>query len=382
MARYTLSKQANEPKVVDLFCGAGGMSWGLEEAGFSILAGLDFDKYALRTFTRNHPNAQTFTVDLGTLEASDWLRCMSLQAGDIECVIGGPPCQGFSKNVPRANRFLEDPRNSLVRKFLEFIRVVAPKTVIMENVAEIVNAYEGAFTDEILEALNDMGYYADVTVMDAARLGIPQHRRRAFFFGSRLKDISFPVQTHWPISKQTPMFPNGQYSYITVWDAIGDLPSLNHGEGISPAEYKLPPLTPYQEHMRHKATLLFNHVARNLEPTQYERLSSLAPGEGAKELPEHLKPKGHYSGAYGRLTKDMISRTLTRWMFHPGSGRFGHPVDIRTITIREAARLQSFSDDFVFEGSFNQASSQIGNAVPPLIMRAFAPILLDHLNGH
>lgn len=368
--------------VVDLFCGAGGMSWGLEQTGFSVIAGLDFDKYALRTFARNHPYARTFAVDLGELDARAWLRGMSLQPGDIDCIVGGPPCQGFSKNVPRTNRFLEDPRNLLVRKFLEFVRATSPKTVIMENVAELVNAFDRAFTAEILEALNDMGYYADVEIIDAATLGVPQHRRRAFFFGSRRKKPSFPEQTHWPGDEMLPLFSNEQRVYVTVWEAIGDLPSLKHGEGKSPAEYELPPLTPYQDLMRSKATLLYNHVARVLEPTQYERLSSLAPGEGAKELPEHLKPKGHYSGAYGRLTKDMVCRTLTRWMFHPGSGRYGHPIDIRTITIREAARLQSFSDDFVFEGSFNQASSQIGNAVPPLIMRAFAPILLDHLDGH
>lgn len=357
------------------------MSWGLEQAGFSVLAGLDLDKHALKTFARNHPTAQVFQVDLGKLDAACWLRSMSLQSGDIDCIVGGPPCQGFSKNVPRANRFLEDPRNLLVRKFLDFVRVALPKTVIMENVAELVNAFDGIFTAEILEALTSMGYYADVKIIDAATLGVPQHRRRAFFFGSRKKKPHFPKQTHWPSDEQLSLRSNGKASYVTVWEAIGDLPSLKHGEGKSPTEYEFPPFTPYQELMHSNATLLYNHVARTLEPIQYERLASLAPGEGAKQLPEHLKPKGHYSGAYGRLTKDMVCRTLTRWMFHPGSGRFGHPVDIRTITIREAARLQSFSDDFVFEGSFNQASSQIGNAVPPLIMRAFAPILLEHLNG-
>jgi len=131
--------------------------------------------------------------------------------------------------------------------------------------------------------------------------------------------------------------------------------------------------------MRNGNQKLYNHIARPLNIKQLQRLSSIAPGEGAKMLPENLKPKSHYSGAYGRLTKDMVARTLTRWLFHPGSGRYGHPVDIRTITIREAARLQSFSDDFVFEGSFVQASSQIGNSVPPLFMHAFAPILQKQL---
>lgn len=131
--------------------------------------------------------------------------------------------------------------------------------------------------------------------------------------------------------------------------------------------------------MRLAANQLHNHVAKKLSPIQHERLSSLQPGEGARQLPVHLRPKSHYSGAYGRLTKDMVARTLTRWLFHAGSGRYGHPVDIRTITIREAARLQSFSDDFVFEGTFTQASSQIGNSVPPLLMEVFAPIIESHV---
>lgn len=358
------------------------MSWGLEQEGFSTIAGFDHDPYALKTFARNHPDAQACFADLSLLDPHEWLRGMGLQPGAIDCMVGGPPCQGFSKNVPRANRFLEDARNLLVRKFLEFVRAAQPRTVIMENVAELVNAFDGAFTDEILKALEGMGYSANVQIIDAATLGVPQHRRRAFFFGSRCKKPRFPAQTHWPEDERMPLFSDGQHHQITVWEAIGDLPGLKHGEGISPTEYANPPLTPYQELMRRKARLLYNHVARPLKPRQYERLAALAPGEGAKELPDHLRPRGHYSGAYGRLTKDMVSRTLTRWMFHPGSGRYGHPVDVRTITIREAARLQSFSDDFLFEGSFTQASSQIGNAVPPLIMRAFAPILLDHLNGH
>jgi DNA (cytosine-5)-methyltransferase 1 len=299
----------------------------------------------------------------------------------IDCIIGGPPCQGFSKNVPRSNRFLEDSRNLLVTRFLEFVRVIRPKIVVMENVAEIVNAFDGAFTDEILTLLRSWGYSADVRIFDAADLGVPQHRRRAFFFGSRCGNVGFPELSHSRPDDQLSLFPGQMKSYVTVWEAIGDLPSLKHGEGGDQSEYATEPFSEYQKQMRSDTKTLYNHVARPLRPKQYARLSSIAPGEGAKELPDELKPKSYYSGAYGRLTKDMVCRTLTRWMFHPGSGRFGHPVDVRTITIREAARLQSFSDSFVFDGSFTQASSQIGNSVPPIIMQAFAPILHTHLKG-
>lgn len=162
-----------------------------------------------------------------------------------------------------------------------------------------------------------------------------------------------------------------RFVYTTVRDALSDLPSLAHGEGTSPMEYNKPPQTPYQILMRRNSEILFDHVARKLADTQYRRLAAIVAGQGARDLPDELKPKSHYSGAYGRLEWDSIAPTITRWVFHPGSGRFGHPSDVRVITIREAARLQSFSDDFIFTGTYIQKSHQVGNAVPPLVMQAF-----------
>jgi DNA (cytosine-5)-methyltransferase 1 len=158
--------------------------------------------------------------------------------------------------------------------------------------------------------------------------------------------------------------------YVTVREAIGDLPSLAHGEGTNPMDYDKSPTLPYQTLMRAYSEMLYDHVARKLADTQYRRLASIVAGQGARDLPAELKPKSHYSGAYGRLEWNAIAPTITRWVFHPGSGRFGHPADVRVITIREAARLQSFSDDFVFKGTYIQKSHQVGNAVPPLMMKA------------
>ena len=367
--------------VLDLFSGCGGMSWGLYKAGMNIVAAIDNNSPALDTFRLNHPNAVVSCEDLSVITPESWLKKAGLETDAIDCIIGGPPCQGFSKNVPRKQRFLDDERNLLVKNFLEFVRVIRPKTVIIENVAEMINGFDGAFTDEILSTLSRWGYSAGVKKLDAADYGIPQHRKRAFFFGSQEFEVSFPKPTHCDRNISSPLFKLQEKEHVSVWDAIGDLPALRNGEGVDPAEYKTKPLTAYQMLMRQSSTVVHNHVARKMSKIQLERLSSIGPGEGANELPSHLKPKSSYSGAYGRLTKDMVARTLTRWMFHPGSGRFGHPVDIRTITIREAARLQSFSDDFVFTGSFTQASSQIGNAVPPLLMARFASIILENLGS-
>jgi DNA (cytosine-5)-methyltransferase 1 len=164
-----------------------------------------------------------------------------------------------------------------------------------------------------------------------------------------------------------------------VWDAIGDLPSLKSGEGSESTTYTIPATTEFQQSVRNVEGCVSNHIARRLQPKQLARLKALRPGEGIKNLPDELRPKSGFSGAYGRLTKDMVAPTITRWVFHPGSGRFGHPVDFRVITIREAARLQGFPDFFEFVGTYTQQAGQVGNAVPPLLARAIGRHILQLL---
>ena len=370
-----------KPTVIDLFCGCGGISWGLAENGFRVIAGLDNWSIALKSFKRNHRGAEAIEGDLSTLDPAEVAKRLQLRPGQLDVLVGGPPCQGFSKNVPRSRRFLEDDKNLLVRSFLKFVEHWRPKVVLMENVAEIVNGFKGSFTDEISGFLTRLGYVVDVRVLVATEYGVPQRRRRAFFFANLSgKPAQFPQQTHEgrESGSHRSLFELPQS--ITVWDAIGDLPSLNAGEGESPTEYERPAKSDYQALMRAEATVLHDHVARPLRPTQLARLKAIKPGEGAKHLPDHLRVKSYYSGAYGRLEKKQIAPTITRWVFHPGSGRWGHPTDDRVITIREAARIQSFSDDFVFEGKYIEKSHQVGNAVPPLLSAAFAPLIKQALS--
>jgi DNA (cytosine-5)-methyltransferase 1 len=246
----------------------------------------------------------------------------------------------------------------------------------MENVAEIVNAFDGAFTREICSLMGKWGYEVDVRVLSGTDHGVPQRRRRAFFFANAgRKNVVFPEVTHRDGQADSPSLFDLE-PVVTVWDAIGDLPSLEAGEGESPMDYRIGPKTEYQRFMRRRSKALYDHVARALEPAQLARLRAIKEGQGAKDLPARLRPNSHYSGAYGRLSRRSVAATITRWVFHPGSGRFGHPLDDRVITIREAARLQSFSDDFVFEGKYIEKSHQVGNAVPPLLAGAFGPLLL------
>ena len=363
-----------KPKLtaIDLFCGCGGMSKGLQDAGFEILAGADLEPNYICTFSHNFPNAKSLQIDLEATSPEAFMEMVGINAGEIHLLAGGPPCQGFSKNVPRKNRFLEDSRNKLIKIFLDYCEALQPRLIVLENVAEMKNGFDRAYTDEILSRLE--GYTVTQMVLNAADYGIPQRRRRAFFIANR-ENIVFkiPTPTH---SKQGESLFNSS-GYVTIWEAIGDLPSKEHTEvedGF--CEYTCPPFSDFQKLMRNGNKTVTNHVARFLQPKQFERISSIEAGQGMKDLPEHLRTKGGYSGAYGRLTKEMVAPTITRWVFHPGSGRWGHPVDKRLLTIREIARIQSFSDDFEFVGSYTQRAGQLGNAVPPLLAQQIVESML------
>lgn len=371
---YSMKFSLSGFKVVDLFCGCGGFSWGFKNEGFQVLLGIDFNPIALKTFTRNFPEARIREADITTYSPNDLLDELHLKPGELDCLIGGPPCQGFSKNVPAKERYAEDPRNQLLFRFLDFVTVLKPKIVLIENVAEMQKSYQNTYTLTILQTLNLLGYNVKSEKLLAADYGVPQLRRRTFFLANRLRvPVTFPDPTHLHPKHKLPLFDN-RNEYVTVWDAIADLPTLEQGEGENPCEYNKTPETEYQQLMRQSSSLLYDHIARSLTEAQLERVKHLEPGkgQGVEALPEHLRPRSSYSGAYARLIPNEPARTITKWVFHPGSGRYYHPFDNRVITIREAARLQSFPDHFIFEGTYIQKSHQVGEAVPPLLSQALA----------
>ncbi|WP_272684412.1 DNA cytosine methyltransferase [Providencia sp. PROV141] len=360
-------------KAIDLFCGCGGLSAGLRDAGFKILAGIDIEKDYIKTFTKNFPNSESICSDLSKIDSYELMNRFNLKRGELDLLAGGPPCQGFSKNVPRSQRLVDSDNNKLVDVFLSHCERILPKFILMENVAEMRNGFDQYYTDQIVSRLSNVGYDVIHGVHNSADYGVPQRRKRAFFIARRdgIKPI-YPKETHSSINEK-----DGMKKYISVWDAISDLRPLNSGEGVEPDSYVSKPLNEYQQYIRNGNKVVFNHIAKKLSKIQQERMSSLKAGEGIKDLPDHLRPKSGYSGAYGRLTKEMIMPTITRWVFHPGSGRFGHPVDDRVITIREAARLHSFKDDFIFIGTYTQQAGQLGNSVPPLLAKIMGESFLS-----
>ncbi len=371
----------NAKTVVDLFCGCGGISAGLEMAGYDVVAGVDIEKHYIATFKHNFPKAHALTESIIDISPADFARKVGIVPGELTLLVGGPPCQGFSKNVPRKYRFLEDPKNLLVKSFLDYAEYLQPDVVLMENVAEMKNGFEGQYTEEIVTRLEAAGYTVTHGVLNAADYGVPQRRRRAFFMANR-EGLAFrvPQGTHAP-KTEMPLLISAPH-HVSVWEAISDLPPLQHGEGSEITCYATPAASDYQRRIRTAQGLVRNHVARFLQPTQLARLAALEPGQGHKDLPTHLQVKTGYSGAYGRLTKDMVAPTITRWVFHPGSGRYGHPVDTRVLSIREVARIQGFPDDYDFVGTYTQQAGQLGNAVPPLLAEAVISDLDEQLRRY
>lgn len=370
-----------ELTAVDLFCGCGGLSEGLRLAGVAIRAGVDFDPKYIASFQHNFPEALAVIADVSQATPQQLCAQMGLLPGSVDLLVGGPPCQGFSKNVPRKYRWLDDPKNAMVRHFLDMAEYLTPAVIVMENVAEMRNGFEGQYTDEVTERLGNLGYEIQHFSLNAANYGVPQRRRRAFFVANRLgQTLRQPEVTHaQSCVGEGDLFSGRIAGHVSVWEAISDLPPLASGEGAPDLDYPTSQMSKYQDWARQKSDSIKNHIARKLQPLQQQRISALLPGQGLKDLPDHLKTKGGYSGAYGRLTKEMIAPTITRWVFHPGSGRWGHPVDERILTIREAARIQGFPDHFEFVGTYNDQAGQVGNAVPPLLAKVVITSILDQL---
>lgn len=378
------------PTLLDLFCGAGGISHGFDRAGFRVVGGVDSDEDSIETFRRNHPGVRAVCNDLAKVTGKHLAEALGVEAGSVDCVAGGPPCQGFSRNRAfrhKDGKFVDDPRNHLYWHFFEFVEHLRPKAVVMENVPEILTKANGFFREAVFERFHSMGYAANSTILNAAEYGVPQRRRRAIFLAGRDGvELSFPIPTHrlgpkagsrTPKSKSVfeppksatqtlPLFaapPQGP----TVWDAIGDL----HGEYAktldSSSRYATGPTTRYQRARRCSLQQVDNHYPWPLSDRQLRRVRLLREGQGQAHLPRALRSKGGYGSAYRRMQADAQALTITTWMFHPGSGMFTHPKDDRVVTIREAARLQSFQDEFVFSGRYHSQCRQVGNSVAPLV---------------
>ena len=383
--------------LVDLCSGAGGLSCGLEMAGFKSIAAVEIEKVYAATFQKNNPNSKVFNGDIRELAESDITKLLDIKIEELDLLAAGIPCQGFSINAPI--RSLDDPRNHLFKDYITFVKKLRPKFTLIENVTGIVSLGKGTVIEQIYKELMAIGYKVEHKILYAAHYGVPQMRYRTFIIGSRDSKckIEYPEPTHYAVGtanftkskelciKIDPLFSQHLKNHTTVNDAISDLPTIVAGENNGALRYKLPPKNEYQEILRSQLQEVENHHSHRIAKINIERLKHIPQGGSWRDIPFDLLPAGlkkarrsDHTKRYGRLHPDGICSTvLTKCDPHWGS--FFHPFDDRVLSVREAARIQSFPDRFVFTGSVGDQYAQIGNAVPPLMAKEVGQKILQYL---
>lgn len=347
-------------KVIDLFSGVGGFSEGFKRAGFKIVAAVEYEKDIGESYQKNHPETKLFLNDIREIDNN--FTFSNIQA---DVIIGGPPCQGFSMAGSRnRNGFIDDPRNYLFKHYFNIVKVVNPKVFVIENVKGLLNLHNGEILNEIKNKFEDPAefdgnpYKVHYRLLNAKDFGIPQNRERVFLIGSKI-DFDFDREIHsakkYILNNIDPHF----FDYVSVGDAISNLPSATVDGIVVPNS----PNCQYQLYINNSSLNVKNHIMPNHNDKTLNRIKKIAIDENYKQLNENIK--SIHSGSYGRMNPNKISATITTRFDTPSGGKFIHPYENRTITIREAARIQSFSDTFIFTGSKTSMCKQIGNAVPP-----------------
>lgn len=346
-------KQIN---AIDLFCGAGGLSLGFQNAGVNILLGIDNDAKALEVFEKNHNNAKTICGDITQIHYDDVIK----KIGDkqIDLIIGGPPCQGMSLSGPRK---FDDPRNKLYLSYIRLVEEIKPKAFVIENVPGLVSLFGGQIKESIIQKFNDLGYTVNFQILCAADYGVPQNRKRVVFVGFKDKLFDFDQ-----IKKK---------EMVTCEMALSDLPTLENELGLDPSDYLTEATNFYQKLMRKNSSKVRNHIAA-VHSEKVKKIISLVPdGGNYKNLPEEYQKSRNFHVAWTRFRSDRPAPTIDTGHRHHFHYKYN-----RVPTVRECARLQSFPDDFIFEGNKTQQFRQVGNAVPPLMAEAIAKAVINQMS--
>lgn len=399
--KHKNARPSGGPSVLDLFSGAGGIALGFADAGYRVIGGIDNFQQAVETFEANIPSARGLMRDLRVSDFSDVREFVGSEGVDV--IVGGPSCQGFSTSggLSRASgRDQDDPRNRLFINYLDLVDELRPSWIVFENVPGLLLYNQGRVALEIVRAFREIGYTVIPMILLAADFGVPQLRRRLVFIGNRTgADIPFPSATHGNADLwRNYALPFAHLSrighgageevlpHISFADACSDLPPVKEGKEIDGEKYPGPARTAYQREMRKRSRLVRQHAAADLAALDRLAARTLKPGENWRnvpidQLPERFRKIRPYDATtiLRRLQNDAPAYTITTKFNEGTTGAFIHPDQARTLTLREAARLQSFPDRFVFSGSQAQIRQQIGNAVPPLLARALAEAILPSI---
>jgi DNA (cytosine-5)-methyltransferase 1 len=338
---------------VDIFSGAGGLSMGARWAGIKSALAIELDPFSAKTYTENHPETLVLQENIKNIDPLKHITKHPF------ILFGGPPCQGFS-DANTKTRNLDNPNNSLFKEYLRFVKILQPEWILFENVKGFKSFNQGSIAFEVEQHLNKLGYQTNSSVLCASNYGIPQNRYRFFIIGHRKDKGGFNFDFS-QITKQ---------NIISVWDAISDLPSLENGDKKESEKYKSEIKNDFVKLMRKNSNCAMQNLVSRNSDYVIERYKSIRAGENwraiEKSLTNYKSTDNMHSGIYRRLNPNEPACTIANYR----KSMLIHPFEDRGLSLREAARLQSFPDTYRFYGKIGDMQQQVGNAVPPLLAKA------------
>lgn len=366
-------------KVIDLFSGVGGLSYGFaHNDNFEIVAANEILPNMAKAYSLNHPTVKVYTEDIKDFNAEKIEKDLGIKSSEIDIIIGGPPCQAYSTV---GKRLIDDPRGKLFQEYYRVLKEFNPKLFLFENVKGLLSMQDGELLKMIISLFESLGYKVKYKLLGAADYGAPQIRERVIIIGSKLKtEFVYPEPTHYNPEVENNLFKNSLQPYLTLEEAISDLPFIKTNE--ESFEYANEPQNEFQKLMRKNAPeKLMDHSSPKNNDKLVKIMESLPDGGTPEDLPASLRPKSGFKNTYCRLWWKRPSTTITRNLSTPSSSRCIHPKAPRPLTTREGARIQCFPDDYKFYGSRGDKNLQIGNAVPTFLSNAIAKAILNNFKN-
>ena len=363
-------------KVLDLFAGVGGLSYGFaHDNDFEIVAANELLVDMAQAYSLNHPIVKIYNCDIQNFGLKNLTEDLQIKKGDIDLIVGGPPCQAFSTV---GKRLIDDPRGQLFQEYYRVLEELNPKVFLFENVKGLLSMQKGELLKTILSLFKSLGYEVKYKVLNSADYGVPQIRERVIIIGTKLKkDFEYPKVTHSNTNINN-LFDQELKPYLSLSEAISDLPFIkSNEEGF---EYSSEAQNNFQKLMRLNAPKkLMDHNAPKNNDKLIKLMECLPDGGTPQDIPEELRPKSGFKNTYCRLWWERPAPTITRNLSTPSSSRCIHPKAPRPLTTREGARIQCFPDNYIFYGSRSSKNLQIGNAVPTFLSIALKDSIKQHL---
>ena len=363
-------------KVIDLFSGVGGLSYGFaHDDNFEIDVANEILPNMAKAYSLNHPTAKVYAEDIKDFSANKVEKALGIKPSDIDIIVGGPPCQAYSTV---GKRLIDDPRGKLFQEYYRVLKEFNPKLFLFENVKGLLSMQDGELLKTIIALFESLGYKVKYKLLNSADYGAPQIRERVFIIGSKLEtEFEYPEPTHYNPECENTLFNNSLKPYLTLEEAISDLPFIKTNE--KSFEYATKPQNEFQKLMRKNAPeKLMDHCSPKNNDKLVKIMESLPDGGTPEDLPESLRPTSGFKNTYCRLWWKRPSTTITRNLSTPSSSRCIHPKAPRPLTTREGARIQCFPDDYQFYGSRGDRNLQIGNAVPTFLSEVIAKAILKN----